>query len=357
MLHEFLDANRAEILSRTGEKVAARMAPRPTDEELKSGVPIFLDQLIQALRLPGLSNEAIGKSAAEHGGDLLRIGFTVAQVVYVYGDVCQAVTELAHAMKAPITVEEFNILNRCIDEAIAEAVAEFTRQREKLLADEGSERLAVLAHEMRNQLSAAMLAFEMLKRGSVGVGGSTGAMLGRSLAGLRDLIARSFADVRLESGLHRRGRVSVAQLVEEIEIEACMEANARGLELAVTRAAPGVDVEVDRQILAAAIANLLQNAFKFSRANGHVALKVHATEGRVLFEIEDECGGLPPGKIEELFVPFEQRSINRSGLGLGLSISRKGVEANGGLIRVLDLPGRGCVFTIDLPRMPPPKIA
>ncbi len=352
MLHHFLADNREAIIAHTRAKVSLRPIPRPTDEELNNGAPLFLDQLGDMLRSTGLSDDAIRKSAAEHGGDLLRLGFTVAQVVFVYGDVCQAVTELAEDLGSPISIDEFHTLNRCVDEAIAEAVTEFTRQRERLIANEGTERLAILAHELRNQLSAAMLAFEVLKTGSVGIGGSTGAVLARSLGGLRDIIARSFAHVRLESGLQKRARVSVSELIEEIEVDATMEANACGMELHVTPVAPGVDIDVDRQIVAAALTNLLQNAFKFSHARGHVSLKTNVTQGRVTFEIQDECGGLPPGKVEDLFRPYEQRSVDRSGLGLGLIISRRGVESNGGTIRVHDLPGRGCIFIVDLPRMP-----
>src|SRR5580658_4761085 len=118
-----------------------------------------------------------------------------------------------------------------------------------------------------------------------------------------------------------------------------MEASCRDLSLAVTTVEPDVSVLVDRQLLAAAVSNLLQNAFKFTRPRGHVALKASSTDARVLIEVEDECGGLPPGKIDELFRPFEQRGHDRTGLGLGLSISRKSVEANGGQIRVRDVPG------------------
>jgi signal transduction histidine kinase len=67
------------------------------------------------------------------------------------------------------------------------------------------------------------------------------------------------------------------------------------------------------------------------------------------FEIEDQCGGLPPGKAETLFNPFEQRSADRSGLGLGLAICMRGTLAVGGTLRVRDLPGRGCVFMVELP--------
>ena len=100
------------------------------------------------------------------------------------------------------------------------------------------------------------------------------------------------------------------------------------------------------------VANLVQNAFKFTAAKSHVALRARAEGERVLIEVEDECGGLPAGATEALFAPFEQRGGDRTGVGLGLSISRRGVEANGGTLRVRDLPGRGCVFTIDLPRAP-----
>jgi signal transduction histidine kinase len=98
--------------------------------------------------------------------------------------------------------------------------------------------------------------------------------------------------------------------------------------------------------------NLLQNAFKFSRERGSVRLRAHATADRVLIDIEDECGGLPPGQVEALFHPFNQRSTDRTGLGLGLVISRRAVHMNGGEIRVRDVPGKGCIFTVELPRVP-----
>jgi signal transduction histidine kinase len=111
-----------------------------------------------------------------------------------------------------------------------------------------------------------------------------------------------------------------------------------------------VVVEGDRQILAAAVTNLLQNAVKFTRPRGRVTVSACAAAERVLISVEDECGGLPAGTAEEIFRPFEQRGAERTGLGLGLPMSRRGVEAHGGQLHVRDLPGRGCVFTIDLAR-------
>jgi hypothetical protein len=151
--------------------------------------------------------------------------------------------------------------------------------------------------------------------------------------------------------VHRREHVLLTELMEEVEVAAAIEANARGLQLTVTPVEPGVTIDVDRQLLAAALANLLQNAFKFSRPQGHVVVRSGSVpaSGRVLIEVEDECGGLPPGRAEDLFRPFEQRSADRSGLGLGLAIARDSVESNGGGIRARSVPGRGCIFTIDLP--------
>jgi signal transduction histidine kinase len=351
VLHKFLSSNRAAILDRARLKVAARSTPRATEEEIESGIPLFVDQIIEIMRaMPGASGR-MAASASVHGGSLMRRGFTVAQVVNDYGSVCQAVTELADEMKAPITAEEFKTFNLCLDDAIAGAVTEFARVRDESIADAGRLHLGELAHELRNALGAAIVSYETLRTGTVGLEGGTGAVLGRSLRRLSSLIDRSLTEVRLEAGIRSPERVSVRELLEEIAVGASMEAHAGGHTLYVAPGEPGVDVLVDRQLVVAAIANLTQNAFKFTRPTSRVFLRASATDRRVLIEVEDECGGLPPGREAELFRPFEQRGADRSGLGLGLSISHKSVETNGGELRVRDLPGTGCVFTIDLPRL------
>jgi K+-sensing histidine kinase KdpD len=111
-----------------------------------------------------------------------------------------------------------------------------------------------------------------------------------------------------------------------------------------------------RQILSAVIINLLQNAFKFTKPNTTVTLRVGASAERVLIEIQDECGGLPGANTTDLFRPFEQRGADRSGVGLGLAFSRWAVEANKGRIYARNLPERGCVFTVDLPRLSLPIV-
>jgi signal transduction histidine kinase len=360
MFSEFLVTHRKTIIANSRAKVASRAAPRATPVELETGVPLFLDQLVATLRIQestgaAPSDKQIGLSAAKHGSILQKIGFTAAQVIHDYGDVCQAITELAVELDAPITADEFRTLNRCLDEAMAEAISEFGRQRELSISDDETERLGFFAHELRNLLSNSMLAFEVLKGGSVGVGGSTGTVLGRNLTRMRDLIDRSLAEVRLKAGIKKRERVLLAEFIEEVEVAATIEAKARGLELTVTPVPQAVWIEIDRQTLAAAIANLLQNAFKFTRPGGHVVVKTHAGADCVSIAIEDECGGLA-GRAEDLFALFEQRSRDRSGLGLGLAIAREGVTANGGEINARNIAGRGCIFTVDLPRLLPDAV-
>ena len=221
----------------------------------------------------------------------------------------------------------------------------------------GSERAGFLAHELRNVLNTAIMAFEVLKTGNVGAAGSIGTVLHRSLERARALISGSLAEVRLTQGIQNRDQFLVSEFIEELAPAATLEANARGIELTVIPVEEGVAIEADRQVLAAVVGNLLQNAFKFTRPRTTVTLRVGASAERVLIEIQDECGGLPGGKVNELFRPFEQRSADRTGLGLGLAFSRWGVEANNGRIYARNVPSRGCVFTVDLPRLPVPAVA
>jgi hypothetical protein len=350
MLHDFLTEQRAEIIIRCRAKFFARFAPQATRAEIEHGVPLFLDQLAEILRLEKDCSPGIRDSAGRHGDELLRLGFTVGQVVHHYGDICQSVTELALERRVAITTAEFRILNQCLDEAIACAVTEYDHGRDQLMSQEGTERVGVFAHELRNLVNTATLSFEALVSGRVGGDASIGALLGRSLSRLRSFVDRSLTNVRLEAGIEHRERIAVAEFIAEVETSAAMEAGRRGLRLTVGHPDGDVAVEADRQILSSVVTNLLQNAFKFTRSAGHVSLRTFADAERVVIEVEDECGGLPPGDPRALLRPFEQRSADRTGLGLGLAISHRGVEASGGVFRVRDLPGTGCVFTVDLPR-------
>lgn len=352
MLEEFITTHRELIIERTRAKVASRAVPRPTDHEIQHGVPLFLSQLTDRLRTDLDANRGhIGASATQHGAELLRTGYTIGQVVHDYGDICQVITELADELRSQISNEEFRILNLSLDIAIADAVTEYARQREATISAAGVEHLGALAHELRNYLNAATLAYDAVRKGSVGSQGNTSRLLGKSLDGMRALIDRSLAEVRVEgAGDTRDDRVEVASLLEDIEIAAMSHAAPRTIHLAIEPAPSGLAVRGDAQLVAAILTNLVHNAYKFTREAGHIQLTTRAAGDRVFIDIADECGGLPPGVAEALFQPYEQRGTDRSGLGLGLAISRKAAHAMGGEITVRDVPGTGCVFTLDLRR-------
>jgi len=372
MLHDFLEQNRARLIERCRSKVLLRRAPPPTPGELEHGIPLFLGQLIDVLRIeerygpraerrpatPGsppthLSTE-IDETATKHGSEMLLRGFTINQVVHDYGDLCQSITELAAEGHAEISVDEFNVLNRCLDDGIAEAVTSYHSQRERQVAETQrratGERLGSVAHELRNLVGTATLAFEAMKAGMVGAAGPTSAVLGRSLSGMRDMINRTLAEVRLDASMPPHlEEFPLDRFIADVQVTETLTARSRDCQFNVASVDPELRVRADEQLLHSALSNLLQNAFKFTRKHGEVWLRTFAADGRVSIEVGDECGGLPEGKSHAIFPAFEQHGADRSGMGLGLSIARRAVEAMGGALRVRDLPGKGCVFTIDLP--------
>ena len=353
MLYEFINANREDIISRTRERVRSRPWPSVSSREIEYGVPLFLTQLAETLRLEStatpFASDSIGSTAARHGAELLATGFDVTQVVHDYGDICQAITEIAVERKAPISVEEFHTLNRCLDTAIAEAVTEHTRLTAQKRSVDEAERLGQTAHELRDLLHTALLAFQTLKRGTVAINGSTAAILGRNLTSLRDLVDRTMSEVRLAAGKQRCERLAVTAFVDEIAAAGHLYSEQRQIQFNVEPVDSTLVIDADPQLLASAVMNLLQNAFKHTPTGGTVVLRARARAERLLVEIEDECGGIPEG-TGHLFQPFgERRGTDRSGLGLGLSIARKAVRAHHGDILVHNLPGKGCIFAIDVP--------
>lgn len=372
-LFHFLADNREELIARCRAKVALR-ARDGAEHQTSNGIPLFLDQLTrtlaaedagetgESLSISGASGgdsqalSEMGISAAAHGKALLEVGYSVDQVVHDYGDLCQAITDLAFEREAPFGVDEFRTLNRCLDNAIADAVSSFAAQKEVTVASESSarenQRLGFLIHEFRNHVQVATLAYIALESGKLGMGGSTSAVLKRSLAAMSALLKQSLAEVRLSADIPTRDSFSVAAFVADAQVTAALYAGTSGCTLRVPFVDPLLGVVGNRLLLAAALTNLLQNAFKFTHPCSQITLTARAADDRVLIEVQDNCGGLPTGAAERLFKPFSQSGKNRSGLGLGLSIARQSVEADGGTLCVTDLPGTGCVFTISLPRQP-----
>jgi hypothetical protein len=201
-LQKFLVDNRLELIERTQAKVATRRFPQPSEAEMKHGVPVFLSQLGTVLREQDeqeerdpaqgpesnpAANAQIVRSAALHGQDLRKLGFTIEQVVRGYGDVCQAVTELAGRQGATLTITEFHTLNRCLDNAIAGAVASWDEEQNKARADaEG--RLDMFRQKLLGLVGTATVCADAFQAGHVGSGGTTAAVFRNCLVEMRSLV-------------------------------------------------------------------------------------------------------------------------------------------------------------------------
>ena len=372
MMYEFLTINRDDLIARCRAKVAQRPGRAATRQQLKNGVPLFLEQLIRTLRVeqshapmdsrkisgPSGGDQALsemGTSAAQHGKDLLLLGLTVDEVVHDYGDLCQAITDLAIERGAPFEVDEFRTLNRCLDNAIADAVTEFSYQHDFVTVDkqvlDANESSEIFAHDLREVLATATLAFSAAKSGHLSLSGATGSILQRNLERLGTLIENSLIDVKANRQ-HATilNSFSVADFISEVKNAA--EPSAQAKDCIFTVAAVDADLAIsgERDLLFSAVVDLLQDAFKFTRPHTEVTLNAYAAADRLIIDVVDHCGGLAPGVADKMFVAHPRVGKHGIGRGSNLSTAHQYVRANEGLLSVRDVSDIGCVFTVSLPR-------
>lgn len=349
-LHEFLAAHSVELL----ELCVAKLRPlalHRSDDEIEADLPRILTDVIDAMRSgDGEQSAAVSDlscAAASLGRQRQRLGLDIKLASLSLGMISASMGELAGRMNLSFPANEYKLFNECLDEGVAVAIAEYWSAAHQNQEREHAKRLGFFAHELRNSLSTATMAFDVLRSGQVGVTGSTGDVLHRSLQRMQGLLAQTLLAATLQAGasLNVR-RINVKQLLSGLAGEAVSERGVR-IEVSVDEA---LEVDADETVLVSAVNNLLQNALKFTRRGGLVKLKGNALgdEG-VCIEVEDECGGLPEGNAEDLFKPFVRGNHRRS-TGLGLAITREAITALGGAVGVRDMPGQGCVFSIKLAR-------
>ncbi len=359
MLFEFLTEHKEEIIQLCRDKVLAAGESKPTSELLDRGLPTFYNELIRILRRTATTTTTTTTAtdfiredgdAAAHGRESLRLGYTISQVVHAYGAVCQSITEFVQTQSYKITPQEFHDLNLCLDYAIAEAVTEFEKSQSENVRLHEAERLGFLIHELGNSLAAAFIAHNMIQTGSVGIAGTTSAVLSRALERMRHLISTSLTEIRLQRNAPLEPvQIRLIDIISEVEATALVMKKSNEVHLNFT-VDPSIQLTADRHMVFSALSNLVNNAVKFTKEHGNVTVRGKESGGRVLIEVEDECGGLPEGKSEELFKSFVQKGADKTGMGLGLSLSRRAVELNQGTLTAHNIIQKGCVFTIDLPK-------
>jgi signal transduction histidine kinase len=287
-------------------------------------------------------------NAEEHGEQRFGLGFDVAEVIREYGALHECILQIAREAEVVISLRDQGVLAKWLNVGMADAVSQYVKQRDMELQRQTSEHLGFIAHELRNPLGTARLAFQRLRRTDLGES-RTADMLERGLRRTAEMIDSVLDHVSLKMGvIPRLAPVALRAFLHEIEVDAGIEAQSKGITTVVS-APEDLLIDADPRLLRSAISNLLHNALKFSREGATVTLTAGRADGRVMIEVADGCGGLPPGKAEELFAPLVQRDDNRSGFGLGLAIALQAAEAHNGTIKVRDRPGTGCSFIIDLP--------
>lgn len=366
-LYLLLVDHRTQILARCHRKVSDALGPYSSGYSIEVGIPELYEEMIEVLRISlecdsaetreKLVKETVKAGAScRHAQDSYRQGFTVSQLVHGYGCICQGITEYASEIDAQITSAEFAQLNLCLDVAIAHAVSEYERLKIETSGKEESLRLGFLAHELRNYLSGAILAHELMRSGSVAPAGATSEVLSKSLNGMKEIIDRAVAELSVKGIIKPNlSRIQIRNLLEEIRSSLNPVAQDRLLDMTV-ESDPTLEVSGDRHLLSSAISNLVQNAIKYTQPGTHVWIRAFAENGSIVIEVEDRCGGLPHGMTSELFMPYKQGNSEGGGMGLGLSIAQRAVQLNGGTISAMDWPGIGCTFSIRLPIQEDPNL-
>ncbi|MBI4260203.1 MAG: PAS domain S-box protein [Actinobacteria bacterium] len=242
---------------------------------------------------------------------------------------------------------------------LSQAVREERAEVERL---EGIERireevLATVSHDFRAPLTAIKGFVSTLIRHDGDIDATERreilSVVDRQSTRLGRMIDNLLTVSEVEAGVHRRGeacRVEVRTMLEEMAEESRILSTRHEIEVAVDE--PGLAVTVDEDYFRRVLANLIDNAIKYSPEGGTVTLAARGAGPRVRLTVADEGPGIPPELLGRLFSRFGRLEAPRSratSTGLGLYIVRRLVEDMGGSVSVRSAPGEGTTFVIDLP--------
>jgi signal transduction histidine kinase len=352
-LTDLLQSRRAQILERWTQRIEWAHAPQElTRGELWDHLPNILDELLGALRVAaGQRAESPlpdqSPASAQHGTQRLRVGFDVEEVVREYGILQDILLDELAAAEHSLDHREWRLALQSISTAIAEAVTAYVSRRDEELRREAQRHVAFIAHELRNPLGTVRNASAALRLAPADE--RLYDLLDRNLQHLGDLVDQVLVADRLAQKIElRRERLDLSALLSQTVEDARASGESKNVTIAL-EADPQLEMDGDRRLVVSTLGNLLSNAVKFTPAGGVIRVRAHRAPEAVILEVDDECGGLPPGRTDELFEPFVQRGHDRTGFGLGLAIVRQAVSAHGGQVAIQDRSPKGCTFTVTLP--------
>ncbi|MCY0992929.1 HAMP domain-containing sensor histidine kinase [Nannocystis sp. ILAH1] len=368
-LADLLEQRRETIIERWTERMRAGnlVDDRLSTPTLRNSLPEFLDQVAAALRRQPQAAPC-GEVAREHGRQRYRVGFDLRTVVIEYDMLREVLFDTIEESGRPLQIAEIRALCAVFAGGIAEAVDQFSRDRDSDMQAGAAEReraseferqlIAIVSHDLRSPLAAILIAAEAVARRGA-PDDKTARLLLRIQTGAHRA-TRLINDLLDYSHERKSGRipvrpqdVSLRLLVREAIDEAATMFPERIIEYACE---DPILARVDPDRIAQVLSNLLTNALKYSPTSTvvRVTTRVSAEAEAVTIEVHNWGPPIPPERRGSLFEPFQgDPSLRaRASLGLGLHISRQIVLAHGGTIDVCSNAEDGTTFTCTLPRQP-----
>ena len=352
-LSSLLARRRTEIIGRWTQRIAREHK----DKELSCGelcdhLPRVFDELLATLRAEEDPRAGTEVASAAHGEQRLRVGFDVVEVIREYEILADCILDELEASGRNISTRTFRRVQSLLNAGRAHAVCAYVERRDEDVAREHSQHVAFVAHELRGPLMVAFMSASSLRKQSRPEDEHGLSVLLRNLMSLRELIDQVLVADRLAGHVQlTREPFDLKTLFEEVVSDARLAAERNRVEL-ITDTPGTLPFNGDRRLIRSAVSNIISNAVKFTQEGRAITLRARQAQGRTTIEVEDGCGGLPEGNPSDLFEPLVQKGSDRTGFGLGLAIVKQAVEAHGGSTRVRSLPGRGCVFSLELPEPP-----
>lgn len=346
-LADFIATRKSRIIGRWKERVVERLAVDLEHSELIDHLPDFLDDVVLALRDPEGSWPST-ESARRHGQMRMRAGIDIGAMTEEMSLITEVASELAGEEGVSMERDDFRRLVRVVSRGTAASVTAYATMRDAEMAKQATEHFSFLAHELRTPLQTAQMATQLLEGASEKQRDRYVRKLERAIAQMMGLV-NGVLDRMRSAGTIRPDpqRVSSRSLVNRACTDLSDHAEARGL--SIERHVQDFDLDVDPGVFLSALTNLVKNATQFTPEGGSIKVRARQESGRALFEVEDECGGMPPELPPRLFQPFVQADADKGGFGLGLTIVKQAAEAHGGAVRVANRPGEGCTFVLDVP--------
>ena len=355
LLPDVIQQHSSEIVERWLERAYRDVSPRAVPRgDVLDELGKVIEAMVRALRRDVIegppSTPGPVELARSHGRQRFHAGYDIASVVREHLVLREVIFEVVREAGYRPDVGEIDSVAKFLFGALAEAASTYAIERDREVSEQAERYISFLAHELRNPLGTARLALSLLREQGALPDRKAGRSLERALAKMHELLDGALTNFATRRAPRpERTTLELGEFLRDVVAESAAEADSKSILTAVEVEGNALAVRADERLLRSAVSNLVRNAIKFSRPRTAVRVEAKRGEGRVSIAITDGCGGLPPGSVERLFNPFVQAGADRTGFGLGLAIAKQVADAHDGAIRAHDIPGKGCVFLIDLP--------